>query len=100
MIGAISRSRGLRFQSRSNPRQVMIAVPHGVILEKELAGEGSIGVQRDRRGAIELRIAEGTDGRGGCGAVTPKQFQRRLFCRRVVLPDVTGVDFVDDVPGY
>jgi hypothetical protein len=30
----------------------MVAVPDGVVLEQELAGEGSIAVERHRRGAI------------------------------------------------
>lgn len=44
-------------------RQVMITVPHRVIFEYELRGERRIGVQRDRRRAIELRVAELADGR-------------------------------------
>jgi hypothetical protein len=78
----------------------MIAVPHSVILEKELARKGSIGVQRDRRSAIQLRVGEGADRRRGCPAVALEQIQRRVFCRGILLPEVLGIDLVDSVPGY
>ena len=37
-------------------------MPDGVILQHELAGERSIGVERHRRGLIELSVTQRPDG--------------------------------------
>ena len=48
----------------------------GVILQHELARQRRIGVERHRRRAIELLVAERADRRRGRGAVAPQQIER------------------------
>ena len=72
----------------------MIAMPHGVILEKELARQRGVRVERHRSSSIKLLIAQRADrGRGG-RAVLPEEIQRRLFRHRVIVPGVRGIDLV------
>jgi hypothetical protein len=46
----------LRLQSPSYPGKVVITMPDGVSLNKELARERRIGVERHRSGLIELLV--------------------------------------------
>src|SRR6476619_3833134 len=55
---------------------MVIAVPHRVILEHELAGDGRARIERCRGGAIEFLVAECPDGGRGVGAVALKELQR------------------------
>jgi hypothetical protein len=48
---------GLPLQGPLYTGEVVITVPDGVILEEELARERGIGVERHRRGLIELVVA-------------------------------------------
>src|SRR5438105_1293952 len=68
-----------RLQSRSYTGEVVITMPHRVILKHELTREWGIGVERHRSGLIEFLVAERTDCRGGGGTVAPEQIQRLLF---------------------
>src|SRR5215207_791690 len=56
-------NRSARSQRPADLQQMMPRVPDGVVLEHELAGARSVGVERERRGAIELLVAERTDRR-------------------------------------
>src|SRR5207247_1025029 len=59
----------LALQGRSYPRQVVIAVPDGVILEHELARDRGIGVERGRSGLASRLLAEGGQVAAVAGAV-------------------------------
>src|SRR5450830_773114 len=91
---------GLRLQSPSYTGEVVITMPDGVILKHELAGEWGIGVERHRRGLIELLVAESPDCGRGCRAVAPEQIQRRLFGDGVVLLGVPDIHLVDGIRGH
>ena len=79
-------------QRRANLREVMIAVAHRVILEHELARDRRVAVERDRRGAIELLVAQRADRGRGRRAVLPQQIDAlRVLRRRIVLGRVGGV---------
>ena len=79
---------------------MVVAVPHRVILQKELASERRVGVERDRRGAVELRVLQPADGGGGEPAVPAKQLDRLLARGLGVLAGMSGVDLVHGVPGH
>ena len=70
----------------------------GVVLEKELARERSVGVERHRSGSIELLVAERANRGRGCAAVAPKQVDSRLYRHAIVCLGVLGIERVDDVP--
>ena len=55
-IALVSRH-GLLLQSRSYTGKVVITMPHSVILKYVLARERCIGVERDRSGLVEIRVA-------------------------------------------
>ena len=90
---------GLR-ERATDAGRVVVAVPHRVILEKELAGERRVGVERYRRGAVELRVLQPADGGRGKLAVPTKQLDRLLARGVGVLAGMGGVDVVDGVPGH
>ena len=72
-----------------DPREVVIAVPDGVIFQKELTRQRRVSVERHRRRLRELRIAEGADrGRRRCG-VARQKLERRFF------RDTLGAGFID-----
>ena len=75
-------------------------MPHGVILQHELAREWGIGVERHSSGLIELLVAESPDCSRGRRAVLPQQIERRLFRDGVVLSGVPGIDLVDCIPRH
>ena len=56
--------------------EMMERVTHGVILEHELAGERRVGVQRDARRPVELRVGQAADRRGRRRAVGLEQGER------------------------
>lgn len=58
-----------------------------------------VGVERDRRGAVELRVLQPADG-GGESAVPAKQLDRFLARGLGVLAGMGGVDLVHGVPGH
>lgn len=76
----------------------MVTVTDGVILEKELAREWSVGIERHRSRPIELLVAERANGRRGCSAVMPKQIDSCLPRHGIVLLRVFGIERVHDVP--
>src|SRR5437016_9264218 len=61
---------GLPLQRRPDTGEVMIAVPHCVILQHELTCEWGIGVERHGGGLIELLVAERPNGGRSGRAVT------------------------------
>src|SRR6266446_4033654 len=91
---------GLRAQSRSYSSKVVITMPDGVSLNKELAREWGIGVERHRSGVIELLVAYSPDCCRCCRAVAPEQIQRFFFRDGVVLLGVRGIHLVDGIPGH
>src|SRR4051812_28929989 len=46
-----------RLNGPSNPGEVMVAVAHRVVFKDELRGQRSVGVERRRLRAVELRVA-------------------------------------------
>src|SRR5262245_13307752 len=84
-----------RRERGANPRQMVIAVPNGVVLQHELAGERGVGIERDRRRSVQLIVGQLANRRRGRRAVAAEQIQRRLFRHRVVLARVMGVDVAD-----
>src|SRR6476620_7346663 len=70
---------GRLLQRPSNALEVMIAVPHRVVLEHELARERSVGVERQLGRAVELVVGQRPDRRRGRGAVPLEQIQGRLL---------------------
>ena len=59
-----------RLLQLAKARQMVIAVPNRMILEHELTGERGVRVERDRRGPIQLLIAQRPHRRRGSLAVT------------------------------
>jgi hypothetical protein len=53
-------------------------MPDGVVLEHELTCQLGPGVQRDRRGAVEILLTERPDGLGSGGAVLREPSRQRL----------------------
>src|SRR5215207_10526118 len=84
-------NRSARSQRPADLQQMMPRVPDGVVLEHELAGARSVGVERERRGAIELLVAERTDRRSRCRAVLFQELERLLLGDTVEAPRVIGV---------
>src|SRR5512143_2322836 len=82
------RSRQLALERRTDLGEVVIAVPHGVVLEHELARERRVRIERERGGTVELLVAQRPDRGGGGRGVAPQQVQRRLLRDGVVLPGV------------
>ena len=77
---------------------MMKAVAKRVILEEELARQRRVGVQRDRRGAVERFVADGAN----CGrcrpAVALEKIERLRLLDGGMLSRVLGVQLVDGVP--
>ena len=78
----------------------MIAVPDRVILQHELAGEWSIGVQRYRRGSIQLLVAECPYGCCRHSAVVVEQIERLLPGYSLVRLGMPRIDLVDLIPRH
>src|SRR6187431_1071301 len=79
---------------------MMVTVTNRVILQKELARQRRVGIERDRSRPIELFVAERTNRSGGCRTVETQQVERRVLRDRGVRLGVRGIDVVDDVPGH
>ena len=62
----------LPIQRRPQTGEVVIAVPDGVILQDELAGQRRVGVERDRSSPVKLLVAEPPDDGCRCRAVGPQ----------------------------
>src|SRR5512143_2669580 len=82
----------------ANAVQVMIAVSHCVILEHELAGQRSVGVERDKRCAIQLLVAEAANDPFGRTAVELQTLECGVLCDSVVFLRMVGVELMDDIP--
>jgi hypothetical protein len=75
-------------------------MPHRVILQHELAGERRVAIERHRRGAIQLFIAESADRGSRRSAVGFQQRKRGFFRGRVMLLCMVAVYVSDNVPGH
>lgn len=73
-------------------------MPHGVVLEEELARERRVEVKRDRRHAVELLVPQVADGLGELGVPAEEGDRLHTGCRDV-LAGMPGVDLVHGVPG-
>jgi len=66
-------------------------VPEGMVLDEELGRQRRVVIQRDRGGAVKLRIAEFPDGIRSILAVGAKQGQGGTFARVLVVGGVLGL---------
>jgi hypothetical protein len=83
-----------------DPGEMVVTVPHRMILEEELASERSIATQRYWRSAIQLFITQGAYRRSRSGAIACQQGKRGFFCDGIVLLRVVAVYGVNAIPGY
>ena len=90
-------ARPLRPHRLLNPREVVITVAHGVILEHELTRDRRIGIERGLGGPIKVLVAECPDRRRRRGTVSLQQIECRLLRHSVVLLGVRGVHRMDIV---
>src|SRR5579859_6605521 len=96
---SVSARYGPRFEGVAYACQVVIAVSNRMILQHELTRQRRIGVERYRRGPIELLVAERAN-RGRRGRAVATQQRERLILRHAVeLLRVNGVQVMDHVPG-
>ena len=79
---------------------MVIAVTDGMILEKELARQRRVGIERDSSDPIELFVAERANRGGRCRAVPREQVERLVLRHGGVLLGVLGIDVVHHVPGH
>src|SRR5215467_4224540 len=93
-------SRALTRQCRFDPSQMVVTVPHRMILQEELASEWSVTVERHRRRAVELFVGRGPDCRGRRRAVGFQQCECGFFGDVVVLFCMVSVDRIDRVPRH
>src|SRR5689334_20452791 len=61
---------------RTDAREMVPAVPDGVVFHDELGRHGRAIAQRERRGPVELRIREGAHGGGRLAAIVAQQVER------------------------
>src|SRR3954454_10776971 len=65
-----------RLQRRADLCGVMVAVPQGVVLNEELAGERGVAVEREAVRRIQLGVAQLADSRGSRRAVAADELER------------------------
>src|SRR5215210_4804051 len=81
----------LRPQCLLKTSEMVIAMTNRVILEKKLAGQRCVGVERNSRRSSELFVGQFPDGRGGRGTIATEQFERLLFRDASIVVGMTGV---------
>src|SRR5215469_16845712 len=87
-------------QCRFDPSKMMVTVPHRMILQKELATERSITVERHRGGVVQLFGGKGPNCRGRSRAVDFQERERDFFEDIVVLFRMVTVDRIDRAPRH
>jgi hypothetical protein len=78
--------------------QMMKTVAQRVVFNKELAGQRSVGVERNRGGPIQLRIRQGPYSRRGALATAPQESQRRRPVHVGMVSGVSRIHLVHGVP--
>src|SRR5579862_5708832 len=70
-----------------------------MVFEDKLTGERSIAIERNRRGLVQLCIAESAYGRCRCGTIVRQQGERSLPGNAVIFFRMVAIHRVDGVPG-
>jgi hypothetical protein len=78
----------------------MIAVPHRMIFDHELARERSIAIERHSGSAIQFVIGKSPCGSGRRSTVLCQQRERIVLCRAVIPFRVVAIHCVNGVPGH
>src|SRR5438477_12838025 len=91
---------GRQLQRCLDPREVVVAMAHRVVLEHELCRERGVRVQRYGNRDVENLIVQRADRSRSRGAVAIEESDRLLLRHAVKLTCVSRVDVGDDIPRY